>query len=89
MKVFRITSEISRQVFPLSIDIENPKFLALLNKLLVITDKAAAQQARGGVMAKISKLTTTLKAGFVFFQLFTMPSKENIAPAEIRLAPSY
>ncbi len=89
MKVFRITSEISRQVFPLSIDIENPRFLALLNKLLVITDKAAAQQAKGGVSAKISKLTTTLKAGFVFLQLFTMRSKENIAPAEIRLAPSY
>ncbi len=89
MKVFRITSEIARQVFPLEIDIDNPRFMALLNKLIVITDKAAAQQAKGRLTAKISKLTTSAKAGFVFLQLFTMRSKRNKAPANIRLAPSY
>jgi magnesium-protoporphyrin IX monomethyl ester (oxidative) cyclase len=89
MKVFRTTTEISRQVFPLEIDIDNPRFLALLNKLLVISDKAAAQQAGGGLKAKISKVTTGLKAGWVFVQLLTMPSKRNVAPANIRLAPSY
>jgi magnesium-protoporphyrin IX monomethyl ester (oxidative) cyclase len=89
MKVFRITSEIARQVFPLEIDIDNPRFLALLNKLIVITDKAAAQQAKGGITAKISKVTTSIKAGSVFLQLLLMPSKRNEVPANIRLAPSY
>jgi magnesium-protoporphyrin IX monomethyl ester (oxidative) cyclase len=89
MKVFRITSEISRQVFPLEIDIDNPKFIALLNKLLVITDTAAEQQAKGGLTAKISKLTTSLKAGWVFFRLYTLPSKQNALPDNIRLAPGY
>jgi magnesium-protoporphyrin IX monomethyl ester (oxidative) cyclase len=89
MKVFRITSEISRQVFPLEIDIDNPKFLALLNKLIVITDTAAAQQAKGGLTAKISKLTTGLKAGVVFLRLFMLPTKQNELPADIRLAPGY
>ena len=89
MKVFRITSEISRQVFPLEIDIDNPKFLALLNKLIVITEVAATQQAKGGLAAKISKVTTGLKAGWVFLRLYTMPTKRNEAPANVRLAPSY
>jgi magnesium-protoporphyrin IX monomethyl ester (oxidative) cyclase len=89
MKVFRITSEIARQVFPLEIDIDNPRFLALLNKLLVITDKAAEQQAKGGLTAKLSKVATSLKAGAVFAQLLMMRSKPNQAPADIRLAPSY
>ena len=89
MKVFRITSEIARQVFPLEIDIDSPRFIALLNKLLLISDKAAAQQAKGGLRAKLSKMTTSAKAGFVFLQLFTMRSKRNEAPANIRLAPSY
>ena len=89
MKVFRITSEISRQVFPLEIDIDNPKFLALLNKLIVITETAAEQQAKGGLTAKISKLTTSLKAGWVFLRLYTMPTKQNELPANIRLAPGY
>ena len=88
-KVFRITTEISRQVFPLELDIDNPKFFALLDKLLVITDKAAKQQAKGGLSAKISKVTTSLKAGWVFFRLYTMPSKANPLPDNIRLAPGY
>ena len=89
MKVFRITSEISRQVFPLEIDFDNPKFMMLLNKLLVITDRAATQQAKGGLTAKISKVTTAVKAGLVFLRLYSMPTKQNPLPDNIRLAPGY
>jgi magnesium-protoporphyrin IX monomethyl ester (oxidative) cyclase len=76
-------------VFPLEIDIDNPRYLALLNKLLVITDKASEKQAKGGWTAKLSKMTTSVKAGWVFLQLFTMRSKPNEAPANVRLAPGY
>jgi hypothetical protein len=47
------------------------------------------QQAKGGVTAKLSKLTTGIKAGWVFFRLYTMPSKRNPLPTNVRLAPSY
>jgi magnesium-protoporphyrin IX monomethyl ester (oxidative) cyclase len=87
--VFRITSEISRQVFPLELDIDNPKFFELLDKLLVVTETAAEQQAKGGLAAKISKVTTGLKAGWLFLRLYTMPSKQNPLPDTIRLVPSY
>ena len=89
LKVFRITSEISRQVFPLEIDIDNPKFVQLLDKLIVISEKAGVQQAKGGLTAKISKVTTSLRAGWVFLRLYTMPSKRNELPVNVRLAPSY
>jgi magnesium-protoporphyrin IX monomethyl ester (oxidative) cyclase len=88
-KVFRITSEISRQVFPLEIDIDNPKFIELLDKLLVISDRAATQQAKGGLTAKLSKLTTGVKAGSVFLRLMMMRTKDNPLPDSIRLAPGY
>jgi magnesium-protoporphyrin IX monomethyl ester (oxidative) cyclase len=87
--VFRITSEISRQVFPLEIDIDNPKFFPLLERLLKITEDGAATQAKGGVMAKLNKLTTAVKVGSVFLRLLVMPSKKNDLPENIRLAPSY
>jgi magnesium-protoporphyrin IX monomethyl ester (oxidative) cyclase len=87
--VFRITSEISRQVFPLELDIDNPKFFELLDKLLVVTETAAEQQAKGGLSAKISKVTTGLKAGWLFLRLYIMPSKQNPLPDTIRLVPSY
>lgn len=87
--VFRITSEISRQVFPLEIDTDNPKFFVLLDRLLVISDKAAARQAKGGLAAKLGKASASLSAGWVFLRLLTMPSKKNELPSNIRLAPSY
>ena len=87
--VFRITSEISRQVFPLEIDHENPVFWERLDQLVAITDRAAAQQAKGGLTAKLSKVKTTLSAGYVFARLMMMRTKQNELPADIRLAPGY
>ena len=89
LKVFHITSEIARQVFPLEIDLDNPKFIELLDKLIVISEKAGAQQAKGGMIAKISKFTTSLKAGWVFLRLYTMRTKQNELPVNVRLAPGY
>jgi magnesium-protoporphyrin IX monomethyl ester (oxidative) cyclase len=87
--VFRITSEISRQVFPLEIDIDNPKFFMLLEKLIKITDDGAVAQAKGGLTARIGKVTTAIRAGSVFLRLLMMPTKQNPLPDNIRLAPSY
>ena len=47
-KVFKITSEISRQVFPLELDIDNPAFFAGLAKLRQINDRNAVWQQKGG-----------------------------------------
>jgi magnesium-protoporphyrin IX monomethyl ester (oxidative) cyclase len=88
-RVFQITSEISRQVFPLEIDYDNPAFFALLDKLVTITAKAADVQAKGGLRAKLNKVATAASAGFVFLRLFMMPTKRNALPADIRLAPGY
>jgi magnesium-protoporphyrin IX monomethyl ester (oxidative) cyclase len=87
--VFRTTSEISRQVFPLEIDIDNPRFFEILDRMLAMSDKAAEQQKKGGLTAKFSKMTTGLKAGWLFLQLYMIPTKKNALPENIRLAPSY
>ena len=87
--VFRTTSEIARQVFPLEIDIDDPRFFALLERLLRISDAAAAAQARGGVAAKVGRLAASAKAGWVFLRLMALPAKRNVLPDNIRLAPSY
>ncbi len=41
MEVFRITSEIVRQVFPMTLDIDSPKFLEGLERLRRISDAMA------------------------------------------------
>jgi magnesium-protoporphyrin IX monomethyl ester (oxidative) cyclase len=86
-EVFRVTSEISRQVFPLTLDLENPKFKQGLNRLLAIATASADAEARGGWAGKIKKAGLTAAAAITFARLYLLPSKPNPLPAEIRLAP--
>jgi magnesium-protoporphyrin IX monomethyl ester (oxidative) cyclase len=88
-KVFKITSEISRQVFPLELDIDNPLFFARLNKLVRITERGSAGAAKGGMTGTFAKLRTTLSAGMVLLQLYMMPTKKNELPKDIRLVPTW
>ena len=49
MQVFRITAEISKQVFPLLLDIENPAFLQGLRTLRDCAEVSCSGPRRGGV----------------------------------------
>jgi magnesium-protoporphyrin IX monomethyl ester (oxidative) cyclase len=87
--VFRITSEISRQVFPLTIDIDNPRFRAGLERLRRITEGMAAARARGGLAGGLRRAGLTLAAAVTFTGLFLLPGRPNPMPERIRLAPSW
>ena len=87
--VFRITSEISRQVFPVTIDIENPRFAAGLERLRKITEAMAAAGARGGLVGAARRAGLTIAAAVTFAGLFLMPGKRNTLPARTRLAPAW
>ncbi len=87
MKVFRLTSEISRQVFPLVIDLENPKFMAALRKLNAINGDINAAAERGGIAGWIGKKWHGARAVSTFISLYMMPSISNELPATSRLQP--
>jgi len=86
-KVFRLCSEISKQTFPLTLDIDNPKFARGLEDLCRIAKAGEAADARGGLMGKVSKAWFAVSAGVVFARLYILPSKKNELPREIRLQP--
>ena len=87
MKVLRLTSEISRQVFPLTLDLDNPKFQQGLERLSEIARASAAAKARGGLFGKATQAVCAARAGPGFARLYLMPAKANALPSVVRLAP--
>ena len=87
MKVFRLTSEISRQVFPLVLDLDDPRLMQGFRALKDINDKAMAAEERGGVGGWLGKKWHTARAAFTFARLYFVPSVSNAIPATSRLEP--
>jgi magnesium-protoporphyrin IX monomethyl ester (oxidative) cyclase len=88
-RVFRITNEISRQVFPLELDIDNPAFKSGLDRLWRITEASAEAQKRGGVIGTVKRAGLGLAAAGVFARLFLLPAKRNALPQQVRLQPAW
>ena len=88
MRVFRITSEISKQVFPLEIDIDHPKFIQRLEDLRRIGERMAAAE-QGGIMGRVKKAWYTGAAMTVFLRLYLIPAKNNALPQSARLQPAW
>ena len=87
--VFRITSEISRQVFPLTLDLEHPSFHAGLERLRRIAEAIAAADRRGGIVGKVKKAGLAAAAAVAFARLFLLPTQRNELPRQVRLAPAW
>jgi magnesium-protoporphyrin IX monomethyl ester (oxidative) cyclase len=89
MQVFRITSQICRQVFPVTLDVDNPAFLAGLERLRLTAAAIAAARARGGLVGTVKKLAHTASAAATFARLYLMPAKTAALPALTRMAPAW
>ena len=89
MQVFRITSEICKQVFPVTLDVDNPAFLAGLEQLRATAEAIAKAKAEGGIVGGIKRYLHTASAALTFARLYLMPAKSADLPARIRMAPAW
>ncbi|QQP92483.1 magnesium-protoporphyrin IX monomethyl ester (oxidative) cyclase [Skermanella sp. TT6] len=87
--VFRITTEISKQVFPLTLDLDNPKFRAGLERLIEISNARAAAARQGGVGGKLKRAALGLAGAATFARLYMLPARSNTLPRDIHLAPAW
>jgi magnesium-protoporphyrin IX monomethyl ester (oxidative) cyclase len=87
--VFRITSEITKQVFPLTLPIDDPRFHAGLEKLRRISIATEAARQRGGVVGACRRLGLAASAAVTFARLFTLPAKHHALPENPRLVPTW
>jgi magnesium-protoporphyrin IX monomethyl ester (oxidative) cyclase len=88
-EVFRKTSTISRQIFPIEIDIDHPRWkptLRRMEKAFVAMDAAKRQ---GGLGGWLKNKAAAARAALAFVSLYTIPVKRHALPASVRLEPSY
>ena len=88
MKVFEITLEICKQVFPVLLDIENPKFLAGLKRLVVLANQIERHESAGW-FGKLRALPLKAQAAWTFARLYFLPTKTNELPERSRLQPTW
>ncbi len=84
--VFTKTSEISKQVFPLTLDIDNPRWIKNLRKLQRANADLADAKENGRL---IKRMTASARAAVAFISLLTIPSIKNEVPVHTRLEPVY
>lgn len=89
LTVFRITTEISKQVFPISLDVERPAFLRGLDRLCTLQARMDAAKARGGLVGRLQQAGCAAQAALTFARLYLQPVKRHALPAQVRVAPAW
>ncbi|MFN6955357.1 MAG: magnesium-protoporphyrin IX monomethyl ester (oxidative) cyclase [Acetobacteraceae bacterium] len=89
MRVLRITADICRQTFPVTLDVDRPGFKEGLQRLFAISEKMAAAKAQGGIGGRVKRFGLGLAAGATFLRLYLMPGRKAELPADVRLAPAW
>lgn len=88
-EVFRKTSAISRQIFPIELDIDHKRWipnLERMNRAFIAMDAAKRQ---GGLGGRLAGWAAGAKALYAFVVLYTIPAHRHDLPADVRLEPSY
>jgi magnesium-protoporphyrin IX monomethyl ester (oxidative) cyclase len=89
MQVFRITTEICRQVFPVTLDVDNPRFLDGLQRLLRISERMATAKAQHGLGGVLKRAVLAAGAGITLGRLFLIRPRRRELPQQILLMPAW
>jgi magnesium-protoporphyrin IX monomethyl ester (oxidative) cyclase len=88
-KVFEICNQISRQVFPVELDIDSPAFRRQMEKLRLAAERIEEGKARGGIGGMITRVSGMAGAGLAFARMYVQRPKSNPLPHAIRLQPAW
>ncbi len=89
MKVFRTTLEISKQVFPVLLDIDHPAFLAGLERLVGLANRLERVKRGNRWFGWLRALPLQAKIAWTFTRLYLLPVKNNRLPETSRLQPAW
>ena len=87
--VFRITNEITKQVFPILLDIDHPAFHRNLERISYCSQKADEAKRSGGLFGLLGKAAWSVAGAAVFVRMYFIPVVSNQLPETTRLQPSW
>jgi magnesium-protoporphyrin IX monomethyl ester (oxidative) cyclase len=88
-EVFEICTAISRQVFPIELDTNDPRFRRAMETLRVASVGIEEAKARGGLMGALSRAKYMAKAGLAFGRMYFLKPRANPLPSQIRMQPAW
>ncbi len=87
--VFRICNEITKQVFPVLLDLDHPAFAAGLARLAACVGRANEGKAQGGLAGALKRGFWHVAGAAVFVRMYFIPALSNSLPATTRLQPRW
>ena len=88
-RVFDITTEISKQVFPISLDTNADTFRGGLRRLFEASEGIARAKAQGGIGGLVKRVGWAVVGLATFAKLYVHPVKRHELPAQMRVAPAW
>jgi magnesium-protoporphyrin IX monomethyl ester (oxidative) cyclase len=85
-EVFTKTSELTKQIFPITLDIDNPKWFAKVKKLQKVNVQLADAKKNKN---RFKQLWFSSRAAFIFLSLLAIPAKSNKVPNITSMEPAY
>jgi magnesium-protoporphyrin IX monomethyl ester (oxidative) cyclase len=86
-KVLEITSDITKQVFPFTINLDDPRMWEGFENLRKISDEVDRLKQVGGVLSFMKRGALAIAATATFLRIYTLPVVPNELPSDIRMAP--
>jgi magnesium-protoporphyrin IX monomethyl ester (oxidative) cyclase len=88
-RVFNITTEITRQIFPLTLDTDNPRFRRGLETLRSLSARLDIAREQSGIVAAMRRAGLSVAAAGVFARLYLLPTRSNELPENVLMAPAW
>ena len=89
MQVLHITSQITQQVFPFTLDLEHPTFRRGLDRLAQLAAAAEAAKQRGGFASRLKRGALGVAMAAHFVRMYCLPTKSHPMPLNVRLVPTW
>jgi len=87
--VFDITTTISKQVFPLSLNTDDVRFRRGMVRLLKLSEASERARLKGGLVSHIVRAGCAVGSAAVFARLYMLPVHHHDLPERVTMAPAW